>query len=595
MVEETEESAAATTRTVTLKALPLGDAVTIGTLAQRMGVEPVQVIKQLMRAGIFASVNQVVDYETAAMVARTFGFAARKAEDSSGATAGAVAEDAAADLETRPPIVTILGHVDHGKTTLLDAIRKTNVVGGEAGGITQHIGAYQVERDGHPITFIDTPGHEAFTAMRARGAQATDIVILVVAADDGVMPQTIEAIDHIKAAEVPIVVAINKMDSNDADPEKVRRQLSEHELVVEKWGGDVLDVEVAARVGQGVDELLESIQLLAEVADLKANPDRPGVGVVVEARIDKSRGALATVLVQTGTLKVGDHIVVGNARGKVKALANDLGKRVKNAGPSTPVEVLGLSELPAAGDRLVVVPDEKTARETVAERLRREDIQRMRGASLEEVGSRISTGQVHELNLVLKTDVQGSIDAARQALEQLSTSETQVRLIHAATGSISESDVLLAVASDAIILGFNVRPDQGAQRLADQDNVEIRQYSIIYRLTEDIEKALKGLLAPVEEDVVEGRLEVRAVFPLGRTRKTAGCYVHDGKITRGSMARVIRDSKVLHDGQVSGLRRFKDDVREVATGYECGVSLDGFNDFKEGDIIEPHRLVKTSR
>ncbi len=592
MVEETQRSATATRR-VTLRALPIGEAIAVGMLAERMRVEPVQVIKQLMRGGVFASINQNVDFETAASVARVFGYAARKVEDAVSTASGSVAEESSADLETRPAVVTVLGHVDHGKTTLLDAIRRTNVVAKEAGGITQHIGAYQVLHNDTPITFIDTPGHEAFTAMRARGAQVTDIAVLVVAADDGVMPQTVEAIDHIKAADVPIIVAINKMDSANADPERVRRQLSEREFVVEKWGGDVIDVEVSAKAGDGIGDLLESIELVAEVAELKANPKRPGVGVVVEAELDRNRGALARILVQTGTLRVGDHIVVGSTRGRVKALVNAEGKRVQSAGPSMPVEVLGLGELPGAGDRLVVVPDEKTARSTVAERLRREDLNRARGATLEEMGARISAGQAKELRLVLKTDVQGSVAAVKQALERLSTPETQIRLIHTGTGAVTESDVMLAVASDAIIVGFNVRPDQGAQRLADHDNVQIRRYDIIYRLTEDVEKALHGLLEPEVRDVTEGTAEVRAVFSLGRSRKSAGCYVTDGKLTRGSRGRVLRGGEAIFDGPIAGLRRFKDDVREVATGYECGVSLDGFNDFQEGDIIESHRQQRS--
>jgi translation initiation factor IF-2 len=491
----------------------------------------------------------------------------------------------------RPAVVTILGHVDHGKTTLLDAIRNTSVVENEAGGITQHIGAYQVEHKGQAITFIDTPGHEAFTAMRARGAQVTDIAILVVAADDGVMPQTAEAIDHIKAAGVPIIVAINKMDSDSADPEKVRRQLSERELLVEKWGGDVIDVEVSAKARTGLDDLLDNIQLVAEIAELKANPNRPGVGVVIECRMDKSRGILATVLVQTGTLKVGDYLVVGSVRGRVKALLSDSGKRVQSASPSTPVEILGLNDLPNAGDRLVVVPDEKTARETVAEVLRRQDIFKARGTSLEEVGSRVSTGEAKELALVVKTDVNGSIEAVRQALEQLSTEATQVRIIHVATGAITESDVLLAFASNAIIVGFNVGSDQGTQRLAAQDSVQIRSYSIIYRLIEDIEAALGGMLEPVMTDVIEGTAEVRAVFHLPRNRESAGCYVTNGKMLRAGMARVIRNGEIMFDGPVANLRRFKDDVREVASGYECGLSVDGFHAFEEGDTIEIHRQV----
>ena len=593
MAEETQEQAAAT-RTVTLRALPIGEAVSVGVLAERMQVEPVQVIKQLMRTGVFASINEIIEFEAASKIARVFGFAARKIEDTASQAAGAVAEEDSADLEERPPVVTILGHVDHGKTTLLDAIRETNVVDREAGGITQHIGAYQVTRNDKLITFIDTPGHEAFTAMRARGAQVTDIAILVVAADDGVMPQTAEAIDHIKAAEVPIIVAINKMDSPNADPEKVRRQLSERELLVEKWGGDVMDVEVSAKTHDGLPDLLESIQLVAEVAELKANADRPGVGVVIEARLDKSRGPLATVLVQTGTLKVGDYLVVSSVRGRVKALVNDAGQRVTEAGPSVPIEVLGLSDLPAAGDRLVVVADEKTARDTVTEVLRRQEIQKNRGTSLDNVGNRVTSGEAKELALVVKTDVHGSTEAVRRALEQLSTDETQVRIIHAATGAVTESDVLLAVASDAVIVGFNVGSDQGASRLAAQDHVEIRSYNIIYRLIEDIETALRGMLEPTTQDIIDGTAEVRAVFELSKNRTSAGCFVTDGKLVRNAMARVIRGGEVLFDGPVLNLRRFKDDVREVANGYECGLSIDGFNTFAEGDVIEVHRLQKVS-
>ena len=589
-MDDEQQQEVTTTRKVTLKALPLGEAVSVGALAEKMQVDPVQVIKQLMRTGIFASINQAVDFETAAVIARPFGFAARKIEEASGLGLSGVTEDSSSSsLASRPAVVTILGHVDHGKTTLLDAIRSTNVVDKEAGGITQHIGAYQVLHNNSPITFIDTPGHEAFTAMRARGAQVTDIAILVIAADDGVMPQTSEAINHIKAAEVPIIVAINKMDSLEADPEKIRRQLAEHELLVEKWGGDVIDAEVSAKTGDGLDDLLESIELVAEMAELKADPERRGVGVVVEAELDRNRGVACTVLVQTGTLHVGDFIVVGSVRGRVKALVSDKGERVTTAGPSMPVEVLGLSELPVAGDRLIVVEDEKSARGAVEQKLRNEDLNRMKRATLEDVGSLISSGQAKELCLILKTDVQGSVDAVRQSLEQLNTTETQVRIVHSATGAITETDVLLAVASEAIIIGFNVKPDQGAQRLADHDNVQIRLYNIIYRLTEDIEKALSGLLEPETQDFVEGTAEVRAIFGLGRTRKSAGCYITDGKFTRGDRARVLREGEEIFDGSIAGLKRFKDDVREVLSGYECGVSLDGFNDFIEGDIIEAHR------
>ena len=589
-MDEELQQEATTTRKVTLKALPLGDAVSVGAFAERTHVDPVQVIKQLMRAGIFASINQAIDFETASVVARVFGFAARKVEGTLVSGLGSLNEDSSStSLETRPAVVTILGHVDHGKTTLLDAIRSTNVVEKEAGGITQHIGAYQVMHKDSPITFIDTPGHEAFTAMRARGAQVTDIAILVIAADDGVMPQTSEAINHIKAAEVPIIVAINKMDSVEADPEKIRRQLAEHELLVEKWGGDVIDTEVSAKTGAGLDNLLENIELVAEIAELKADPARSGVGVVVEAELDRSRGVACTVLVQTGTLRVGDFIVVGATRGRVKALVSDKGERIKEAGPSMPVEVLGLSELPIAGDRLIVVGDEKVAREVVEERLKNESINRTKRTTLEDVGSLLSSGQAKELCLILKTDVQGSVDAVRHSVEQLSSIETQVRIVHSAAGAITETDVLRAVASEAIIIGFNVKPDQGAQRLADHDNVQIRLYSIIYRLTEDIEKALNGLLEPEVQDFVEGTAEVRVIFALGRTRKSAGCYITDGKFTRGDKARIIRGGEEIFDASIAGLKRFKDDVREVLTGYECGVSLEGFNDFQEGDIIEAHR------
>ena len=593
MVDKESPAPATEPRRITLKALPLPEAITVGSLAERLGVEPVQVIKQLMRTGIFANINEVIDFETASVVARPFGFSARPAEKGGATAAGEVAEEEdEAALESRPPVVTILGHVDHGKTSLLDAIRKTDVAAKEAGGITQHIGAYQMEHNEHSITFIDTPGHEAFTAMRARGAQITDVAVLVVAADDGVMPQTAEAIDHIKAAKVPIVVAINKIDLPNADAERVRRQLSEHELLVEKWGGDVVDVEVSAKAGTGLDDLLESLLVVAEVADLKANPGRDAVGVVVEARMDKSRGPLATVLVQAGTLNVGDHVVVGTSRGRVKALVNDVGRRVKEAGPSMPVEVLGIGGLPKAGDRLNVVADDRSAKDMVISHERQAQSLRSRNLTLEEMGSRVSTGQVHELNLIVKTDVHGSIDAVQQVLEGASTEQVQVRILHSATGSIAESDVLLAAASGAIVIGFNVRPEPGARRLADQDGVDIRFYEIIYRLIEDVQAALAGMLEPTMRDVIEGHLEVRAVFALGRTRKSAGCYVVDGQVSRGAMGRVLRNGKELSDGQISSLRRFKDDVRQVTVGYECGLTIEGFNNFEEGDAIEVHQQQK---
>ncbi len=588
MAEAESPTEATQTRRITLKVLTLPEAVTVGALAQRMKVEPVQLIKQLMRIGVFASINQVIDFDTAAKAARVFGYSARKAEDSGRTASGDIEEDAA-HLQPRPPVVTILGHVDHGKTTLLDAIRKTNVAAAEAGGITQHIGAYQVEYNNHSITFLDTPGHEAFTAMRARGAQATDIAVLVVAADDGVMPQTVEAIDHIKAAGVPIVVAINKIDLPGVDLERVKRQLSEHELVVEEWGGEVIAAPVSARQGTGIDDLLESILVVAEVEELQANPDREAVGVVVESRMDKNRGATGTVLVQTGTLHVGDSVVIGTTYGRVKALLTPLGRRVKGAGPSEPVEVLGINELPTVGDRFKVVANDRVARELTTSNLRTAESLRSKGMTLGEFRSRAAGDQTKEMNLVLKTDVQGSVDAVRTALEQLASEESRVRVIHAAAGSIVESDVMLAEASEAVIIGFNTRTEPGAQRLADQDGVEIRHYEIIYRMTDDIQAALAGILEPTIEDVTEGKLEVRAIFSLGRTRTSAGCYVMEGQMTRSSTARVLRGGKVVFEGPVASLRRFKDDVREVATGYECGVTLDGFNAFEMGDIIEAHR------
>ena len=473
----------------------------------------------------------------------------------------------------------------------MDSIRQAEVATGEKGGITQHIGAYQVDYKSQSITFLDTPGHAAFTAMRARGAQVTDVAILVVAADDGVMPQTVEAIDHIKAAGVPIIVAINKIDLPDADAERIKRQLSEHELLVEDWGGDIISVPVSAKTGNGIEDLLESVIVVSEVAELKANPNRDAVGVVIEARTDKSRGVVCTLLVQAGTLKQGENVVVGAQRGKVRALINDNGHRIKVATPAQPVEILGLSELPGVGDTLTAVPNERSARDLVAQRQRSN---MARGITLEEITAKVSTGLAKELSLIVKTDVQGSIDALRQALGQLSTDETQVKVIHASTGTVTESDVLLAVASQAIIVGFNTRTEPGARRIADIEGVDIRLYDIIYRLTEDVEAALSGMLEPKQEDIVEAHLEIRAVFSLGKNRTSAGCYVTDGQVLRSSMARVLRDGKEIFDGQIVGLKRFKDDVRQVTAGYECGLTLDGHNDFQEGDQIEAHRIKKVT-
>ncbi len=592
-----EADNAGTGEVVALRPLEVPAALTVGDLASLMGVDPVEVIKELMRSGYMLTVNEVVDHEVAATVAASFGYDVLKQPQREAAASSLVISSDDEDpelLETRSPVVTILGHVDHGKTTLLDAIRETNVVASEAGGITQHMGAYQVDYQGNLITFLDTPGHEAFTAMRARGAQVTDIAVLVVAADDGIMPQTLEAIDHARAAGVPIVVAINKTDRPDADLERVKRQLAENNLLIEEWGGDVVAVPVSALQRTGMSDLLDNLLVVAEVGELKANPHRDARGVVVEARIDKSRGTVATILVQTGTLRVGDNIVIGAVRGRVKAMFTDRGESIKEAGPSLPVEILGVSGLPEAGDIFEVTPDEKTARRLVEERLREKDLQRGAGPTLEDVHSRIEAGEVKALNLVIKTDVQGTIDAVRTSLEGLNTDRTRVTVIHASSGSITESDVLLAVASQAIIIGFNSQPEPGARALANQEGVEIRFYDIIYNVIDDIEKALEGLLEPVYEDVVDGRATVRAVFSVGRRGRVAGIYVNDGRIARDSTIHVLRGGKRMFSGAVSSLKHFKDDVREVATGFEGGIILDGFADFREDDIIEAHTSRRVS-
>ena len=566
-------------------------AVTVYDLSELMHTTPIELIKELMRKGYMYSINEVVEHEIVSRIAPAFGYEVLPLELEAvvGSIVLSTEDEDQSQLETRPPVVTILGHVDHGKTTLLDTIRKTNVVAGEAGGITQHIGAYQVDHDGKLITFLDTPGHEAFTAMRARGAQITDIAVLVVAADDGIMPQTIEAINHVKAAGVPIIVAINKIDRPDADPERVKRQLAEQDLLIEEWGGEVIAVPVSALTGDGTDELLENLMVVSEVSELKANPKRPAMGVVVEARRDKSRGTIATVLVQTGTLKIADNFVVGELRGRVRAMFDDKGESIKEAGPSMPAEVLGLSGLPEAGDTFEVVADEKTARRIVDERTRKNQIAKASGLTMEDVHTRLATGEVKALNLIVKTDVQGSVEAVKSTLISLNTAEYRVNLVHAASGTITESDVLLAVASQAIIVGFNSRPEPGAKKLSGVEGVEIRHYEVIYDLVEDIEDALQGLLEPVYRDIVEGQATVRAVFSVGRRIKVAGIYVNDGHIARDSMIHVLRGGQKMHSGSISSLKHFKDDVREVATGLEGGIVLEGFSDFEEGDIIEAHR------
>lgn len=577
-----------------IEPLEIPSAISVSDLSNLMHTTPVEVIKEFMRHGYMYSINEVVQSEVVAEIAPAFGFEifSMGQQTKQGSIVFSTDGDDPTLLEPRAPVVTILGHVDHGKTTLLDSIRKSDVVSGEAGGITQHIGAYRVSSGTHQITFLDTPGHAAFTAMRARGAQVTDIAVLVVAADDGIMPQTEEAIDHVKAAGVPIVVAINKVDRPDADQEKVKRQLSEHNLLIEEWGGDVISVPVSALTGEGVTNLLENLIVVSEVAELRANPSSQAEGVVVEARIDKSRGTETTVLVQTGTLKIGDNIVIGTTRGRIRAMFNDRGENIVEAGPSEPAEILGLTGLPEAGELFVVTDDDKSARQLVHDRSRQEQIQRASAPTMENVHTRMESGEVKALNLIVKTDVQGSVEAVRSALSDLSTTESRVNLVRSSSGAITESDVLLAVASQAIILGFNTQPEQGAKSLANQEGIEIRDYKIIYDLLDDIEKALTGLLEPVYKEVVEGQATVRAVFKVGRRAAVAGFYVNDGKITRDSIVHVYRDGAELHSGQLSSLKHFKDDVREVNTGFEGGLMIENFSSYEEGDVLESRRLER---
>ena len=580
------------TRT-TVRVVRIPEAITVANFAEMLKVSPIDLMKQLMRAGIMANINQAVDFDTAAALAPLFGYKVAPLEERARkSTDVEEVEEDASSLEGRSPVVTILGHVDHGKTTLLDNIRKTRVVEREAGGITQHIGAYQAEYNNRTITFLDTPGHEAFTTMRARGAEVTDIAILVVAADDGIMPQTVEAIDHAKAAEVPIVVAINKIDRPNADIDRVKRQLSENNLLIEEWGGDVIAVPVSAVTGEGVDDLLENILVVSEISDFKANPSRSAQGVVLEAKLDKSRGPVATLLVKSGTLSVGNILVISSITGRVKALVDYAGKRIRSAGPSTPVEVLGLNEPPAAGDTFKVALSEREAR-TAAQLAQRQHESR-RQVSLEDIMSRIRTGETKELNLVLKADVQGSIEAVRDGILQLSTDETQVRIIHAASGSITESDVFLALASEGIVIGFNTTIQQSARQVADAENVEVRFYSIIYQLLDEVQSTIKGMAAPTVREVIDGHATVRAVFSRGRNSKIAGIYVTDGRIVRNSSARLARNGSVIFDGSIASLRHFKDDVRELTSGYEGGVMLNGFNDFEEADTLEFHRQEQVS-
>ena len=566
------------------------DEITVGELASRLKQTASNVIKKLMGLGVMASVSEVVDFDTAAIVAEEFG---AKVEKEVHVTIEErlfeVEEDNAADLVERPPVVVVMGHVDHGKTSILDAIRKTHVTAGEAGGITQHIGAYQVKAGGKTITFLDTPGHEAFTSMRARGANMTDIAVLVVAADDGIMPQTVESINHAKAAQVSVIVAINKMDKPTANPERVMEQLTQYELVPEQWGGDVICVPVSALTGAGIPDLLENINLVAEVRELKANPNRRAKGAVVEARLDKGQGPVATILVQNGTLHKGDCIIAGTAVGRVRTMKNDKGQFIEAAGPSTPVEITGLTEVPAAGDLFDAVADEKLARELADKRAaeaKERQFSTYQKVTLDNLFSQIAEGERKELDIIVKADVQGSAEAVKQSLEKISNDEVRVKVIHTGVGAVNKSDVMLANASGAIIIGFNVRPDPVAKEEAAQAEVEMRMYRVIYDAINDVTDAMKGMLAPKIREVEQGRLEVRQVYKISSVGLVAGSYVLEGKITRSSKIRVVRDGIVVTEDEIASLRRFKDDVKEVAQGYECGVTLEKFSDIKEGDIFE---------
>jgi len=566
------------------------DEINVGDLASRMKKNAGEVIKQLIKLGVFASVSDVIDYDTAALVAMELGCKVEKE------IVVTVEErliddhvDTEAELIDRAPVVVVMGHVDHGKTSLLDYIRHANVASGEAGGITQHIGAYTVMINGSPITFLDTPGHEAFTSMRARGAMVTDIAILVVAADDGIMPQTIESINHAKAAGIPLVVAINKMDTVGANPERIKQQLTEYDIVPEEWGGETIVCPISAKTGMGIDNLLENLVVLAEVQELKANPNRAAKGAVIEARLDKGRGPIMTVLVQNGTLKLGDIIIAGTAVGRVRTMINDKGQRITEAGPSVPVEISGMSEVPSAGDTFDAVADERMARELAEERKTQQKNTAYgsnKKVSLEDLFSQIQAGEMKNLNIIVKADVMGSAEAVKASLEKITNEEVRVKVIHSAVGAINESDVMLAATSGAIIVGFNVRPDNAARDSAARSNVDMRMYRVIYDCINEIEAAMKGMLAPKFKEVIIGHAEVRETYKVSKVGTVTGCYVQDGKIQRGCQVRVLRDNVVVHEGELASLRRFKDDVKEVATGYECGMQVEKFNDIKVGDVIE---------
>ncbi len=566
------------------------DAISVGDLSQRLGVKAGEIIKKLMSLGIMATVNQFVDIDSASLVAQEYDYEVENVAIHEDVLIEAGVDEGETDgLKPRAPVVTVMGHVDHGKTSLLDAIRKTNVVAGEAGGITQHIGAYHVHLDKGDVTFLDTPGHEAFTSMRARGAKVTDIVVLVVAADDGVMPQTIEAVNHAKAANVPIIVAVNKIDLPQADPERIKTELSKYELVPEDWGGETIFMEVSAKDGTNIKELLEMILLQSEVLELKASHDAPARGMIVEAKLDKGRGPVATVLIQNGSLKVGDAYVTGVNFGRVRAMISDWGKKIEEAGPSMPVEILGLSGVPEAGAGFVVVKDEATARQIATIR-QNKSIEQSRTPTakitLEDLYDQINKGETQELNLVVKADVHGSIEAIKDSLSKLSTDAVKINFIHSAVGGINEGDVMLAAASNAIVVGFNVRPETKARADAEKEDVDIRLYTVIYNLVDDVKNAMEGLLAPIIREEVIGRADVREVFRVSKVGNVAGCYVTDGKASRGAKVRLVRDNVIIFDGKLSSLKRFKEDAKEVQSGYECGMTIEGYNDMKVGDVIE---------
>jgi translation initiation factor IF-2 len=590
------QSRAPIEKKVITSAVVTTDQISIKELAELIGKPGAAIIKQLFMLGNMCTINSEIDYDTAALVSAELGVELTqeltKTAEEVMLDVVETERDSSGDVE-RPPVVTIMGHVDHGKTSLLDAIRKTRVTSTEAGGITQHIGAYNITVHDKSITFIDTPGHAAFTAMRARGAQVTDVAILVVAADDGVMPQTVEAINHIKAANVPMIVAINKCDLPDANPDRVLQELSQYGVMSEEWGGENIMVRVSATHGDGLEDLLNTILLVAEVEELKANPNNRGRGTVIEAKLDKGRGPVATVLVRDGTLRTGDYVVAGGVSGRIRAMVDDLGQRVEEAGPSIPVEVIGWSDVPDAGDPLYVVEDERLAKKVAEERREKIKAEQMRASarvSLDDFFNRISEGETKELKLVIKADVQGSAEAVRQSLERLSNDEVRVVAIHTGVGAITENDVLLASTGGAVIIGFNVRPDNNGREAAERENVDIRLYRVIYNAIEDVEKAMKGMLSPTYKEVVTGHAEVRDVFTISSVGAVAGSYVTDGEIQRGSQVRLLRDSVVVFEGKIASLRRFKDDVREVRKGYECGITLDGYNDVKEGDVIEAFKM-----